>query len=306
MTPDNSSQEPKPAPARLTAFELLRQTWFFVNEHEVITRASAIAFAGMMAAVPFLAMLLTVLVQLLPDIGAEQTGGGIGALSVQQLDHALKSMFPSDAYLIIKEQIGRIQERPPVALISISVAITLWCASSVYRGMIDAINRIYGIVEARPYWRVWLLSIWMTMIQMAIVIGTLMLIILWPFAARQMGLDTTTWIWSDGVRWSLVFCAVMVSFALIFHMGPDVPQRHRWVTPGSFVGSLLFMLTCYGVKAYVQEFAQYDKIYGSLGGVMTLLLWFYLTSLVLLVAAEINRIVDYASKRRAECKAFRR
>jgi membrane protein len=296
---------PKP-PEQLTAGELLRLAWQFVFEHEVITRASAIAFSGMMAAVPFLAMLITIVVQFLPDMGPTNAGGGIGALSLEQLEEALKQMFPEGAYQIITDQIARIQSQPPAAIISISVAITLWCASSVYRGIIDAINRVYGVVEARPYWKVWLLSMVMTVVQMAIVIAALVAIILWPSLAGYFGLDTSSWLWGTGVRFLVAFGVVMISFALIFHMGPDVPQRHRWVTPGSIVGTLLFLLTCYGVKLYVSNFVEYDKMYGSLGGVMTLLLWFYLSSLVLLLAAEINRITHYACKRRREIREHRK
>lgn len=304
--PPSQDRLGKDGPQPVGVIELLVQMWRFVNEHEIITRASAIAFAGILAAVPFLALLLTVLVQFLPNIGAEQAGGGIGALSVEQLNDALRSLFPPDAYLIIRDQIARLQERPPVAVISISVAITLWCASSVYRGIIDALNRIYGIQEARPYWKVWLLSIWMTIIQMGIVICALVAIIFWPSMAAHVGLDTTSWIWSEGMRLLLASCMVLLSFALIFRIGPDVRQRHRWVTPGSVVGTALFLLCCYGVKLYAVNFANYDKMYGSLGGVMTLLLWFYVTSLALLCAAEINRIFEYAAKRREECRQHRR
>ncbi len=301
MNTSNGTEPPK----RLTVFELLRQTARFVSEHEVITRASAIAFSGMMAAVPFLALLLTVLVQMLPEIstGPIGAGGGIGTLSVQQLDGALQSMFPQEAYLVVKDQIARIQRQPPLTIISISLAITLWAASSVFRGIIDGINRVYGVVEARPYWRVWLLSMWMTVVQLAIVIASLLLIIFWPAVVQYFQLDGSAWLWTTGSRWFMVISAVMISFALIFHMGPNSAQSHRWVTPGSVVGTALFLMTCHGSRLYVQGFANYDKTYGSLGGVMMLLLWFYLSSLVLLIAAEINRIFDYAAKRRAEYKA---
>ncbi len=299
----NTPNLPEP-PKRLTAFELLRQTVRFASEHEVVTRASAIAFSGMMATVPFLALLLTVLVQLLPDVTAGPTGGGgIGALSVEQLEGALQSMFPQEAYLVVKEQIARIQQQPPVAIISISLAITLWAASSVFRGIIDGINRVYGVAETRPYWKVWLLSLWMTLIQLAIVIASLLLIIFWPAIVQSLELDASAWLWTTGSRWFLVGGVVLISFALIFHMGPHSAQQNRWVTPGSVVGTVLFLATCYGLRLYVQGFANYDQMYGSLGGVMALLLWFYVSSLVLLIAAEINRIVDYAAKRRAEYKA---
>jgi membrane protein len=278
---------------RLTAWQLLKQAWHFVNEHEVVTRASAIAFSAMMAAVPFLLMLITVFVQLLPDMSPGKTGGGSAAL-MEQLEIALKSMFPPEAFNVFEDQIARIQAQPPVAVISISVAITLWCAASVFISIIDALNHIYGVKESRPYWRLRIRAIGMVILQMLIVTVALIGIICWPNVAAYLGLDTTSWYYNTGVRWFMVVFVVMLSFALSFHMGPDVKQRHRWVTPGSIVGTGLFLLACYGLKAYLAGFAHYDKTYGSLGGVMALLFWFYISSLVFLLAAEINRIVDYA------------
>jgi uncharacterized BrkB/YihY/UPF0761 family membrane protein len=99
MTTSNSTALPR---KRLTAWKLLKQAWHFINEHEVVTRASAIAFSAMMAAVPFLLMLITIFVQLLPDMSPQRTGGGIGALTVEQLEEALRSMFPADAYTVIE------------------------------------------------------------------------------------------------------------------------------------------------------------------------------------------------------------
>lgn len=295
-----SGQTPALQPReRLTAWELLVQTYRFVNEHEIWTRASAIAFSGMMAAVPFLAMLLTICVHLLPDIRPGQSGDAVNALTVDWLTHFLKSMFPADAYAIIAEQIARIQQQPPVAWISISVAITMWCASGVFMGIIDALNHIYGVKETRPYWRLRLRAMGMTLVQIAIVLTALLAIIFWPQAATYLGLDMGKWWFSEGVTWLIIVLVVLTSFALSFHIGPDAKQAHRWITPGSIIGTLFFMATCYGVKRYVAEFAHYDRVYGSLGGVMTLLLWFYISSLVLLLAAEINRIIDYAVKRAA-------
>lgn len=301
VVPDSPPDFVPQTPGPLTVWEVLRQSWNFVNEHEIITRASAIAFSCMMAAVPFLALVVTVVVHLLPNLNPGRTGG-IGALSVTEMEQALQSMFPPGAYGVIADQIARLQAQPPIATISISLAITIWCASSAFRAIIDALNRIYGVKEARPYWRVWLISVWMTLVQTAILTGALLVIIGWPHVANWVGIDAGAWFFGTGIRWLVVVGVVMLSFALCFHIGPDVPQRHRWVTPGSIFGTLCFLCMCYGVRFYVLNFAHYDKAYGSLGGVMTLLLWFYLTSLVLLLSAEINRMVDFTAKRYAQCK----
>jgi membrane protein len=295
---------PPPLPGRPTAKGLLRQTWFFFFDHEIMTRASAIAFTTLTASVPLLAVVLIVLVQLLPDIGSsfDTSHTGLGVLMLQQLQVALQGLFPPEAYKVVEEQIARMQSSPPFGVLSVGLAVTLWCASGVFRAAIDAMNRIYGIVEQRPVWRVWLLSIWMVLIQTALMIGALLLFIAWPYFAGKMGLDAGGMLLSTTMRWTIIFSLVIVSFGLMFHMGPDVPQRHRWVTPGSVIGTLLFFATCFGLKTYVQNFAHYDRTYGSLGGVMIIFLWYYVNALVFLVACEVNRLCDFAAK---QCKEHR-
>src|SRR5262249_17529149 len=85
------------------------------------------------------------------------------------------------------------------------------------------------------------------------------------------------------------------SFALTFYVGPDAEQRWEWITPGSLLGTVVFLATSSGFRQYVQHFANYDKTYGSLGGVMVLLFWFWISSLVLLSAAQLNRVIEEAS-----------
>jgi membrane protein len=88
---------------------------------------------------------------------------------------------------------------------------------------------------------------------------------------------------------------VLLSFALSLYVGPDADQRWEWITPGSLAGSVLFMGVTLLFRVYVQHFANYDKTYGPLGGVMVLLFWFWISSLVLLGAAQVNKIIEEAS-----------
>ena len=88
---------------------------------------------------------------------------------------------------------------------------------------------------------------------------------------------------------------MLLSFALCFYVGPDADQHWEWITPGSLAGSIAFLLTSLGFRLYVHNVANYDRTYGSLGGVMVLLFWFWITSLVLLTAAQINKLIEDAS-----------
>ena len=280
----------------LTFLELVRRTWKVINQHEIMTRAAAVSFYAMLAAVPFLALVLTLAVQLLPSrflsSGQEDAGNAV----VRAFSQTLKTL-PPEAYQVIEDQITRIQEQPPVGLLSVGLAVTLWLASSLFLAIIDAMNATYGVVEERPFWKLRLTAIVMTIIQVIILLGSLVAIMAWPLILRAIGLSefgTAAYV-ATAIKWVILYVMVLLSFALAFFVGPDAEQHWEWITPGSLIGTPLFLLVSWGFRTYVQNFANYDKTYGSLGGVMVLLFWFWLSSLILLGAAEMNKVIENAS-----------
>jgi membrane protein len=119
--------------------------------------------------------------------------------------------------------------------------------------------------------------------------------VLWPQILGRLGLSAPAALLATAVKWVVVSLTVLLSFALTFYVGPDADQRWEWVTPGSIVGTIVFLAASYGFRVYVRHFADYDKTYGSLGGVMVLLFWFWISSLVLLTAAQMNKVIEDAS-----------
>jgi membrane protein len=163
----------------LTVPELVRRTGKVIVQHEIMTRAAAVSFYAMLAAVPFLALILTFVVQLLPDrLLADGTQGSTNPI-VQAFEQTLRTL-PAEAYQVIQDQITRIQQQPPVGLISVGLAILLWLASSLFLAIIDSMNVIYGVVETRPFWKLRLTAIVMTIIQAIILVGSLVAIVAWP------------------------------------------------------------------------------------------------------------------------------
>jgi membrane protein len=267
-----------------------------VIDNEVMTRAAAVSFYAMMALVPFLAVLLTFTIELLPDIhGPSDARISFGNVTVGELRETLKGFFPPAAYGVIENQITRIQRQPPTGLISMSLAVTLWLASSLFVSIIDAMDRIYGVTESRSFLRLRLTAMVMTIVQASILISSLVAIVAWPEIARAMGLSAPAAAVSTVIQWAAVVIMVMLSFALSFYVGPDADQRWEWITPGSLMGTAAFLVISVGFRVYVQRFGSYDRTYGSLGGVMVLMFWFWLSSLVLLTAAQMNKLIEDAS-----------
>jgi membrane protein len=275
---------------------LVVRTWEKIFENEIMTRAAAVAFYAMLALVPFLGLVLTIVIELLPDLrGPENARSGIANMTVGELRHTLRTFFPAEAYSVVEDQVTRIQKRPLVGLVPVSLAVTLWLASSLFVAVIDAMNRIYGVNDTRPFWRLRLTAMVMTIVQAIILVGSLVVIVAWPLIVQRLGISAPAAVLVTLVQWAVVTVMVLFSFALSFYVGPDADQRWEWITPGSMIGTLVFLLVSFGFRLYVQNLANYAKTYGSLGGVMVLLFWFWLSSLILLTAAQVNKLIEDAS-----------
>ncbi len=277
----------------LTVRELAVRTWHKINENEIMTRAAAVAFYAMLALVPLLGLIVTLAVQLLPDVSGQTPG--VGNLTVNQFESTLKTLFPPEAYRVVEAEVGRLQKSPPFGLISFGLAMTLWLASSLFVAIIDAMNRIYGVVETRSFLRVRVTAVLMTIVQSSLLVGSLLAIVAGPQIASWLGFSRPTVLLATALQWFGVTVLVLLSFALSFYVGPDADQRWEWITPGSLFGTALFLATSLLFRVYVQNFANYNKTYGSLGGVMVLLFWFWISSVVLLGAAQINKLIEDAS-----------
>jgi membrane protein len=280
----------------LSPRELVARTWRTMNDHEVMTRASAVAFYAMLAAVPFLGIVVLLIVQLLPDLTRPTGVRGLGDRTVAQLEAALGELFPNDVTTIVEDQIARIQREPPVALLSVGLLILLWSASSLYTAIIDATNRIVGVKERRSYVKLRLVAVLMAVLEATILAGSLVAIMAWSWILRKLGLSSTpAQALATAVLWLGLFVMVLLSFAVTFYVAPDADQRWEWMTPGSLLGTLSFLAASLGFRFYIEKFTHYDKTYGSLGGVMVLLFWFWISSVVLLVAAQLNQVIEEAS-----------
>ncbi len=280
----------------LSVRELVTRTYHAIDEHEIQTRAAGIAFYAMLALVPFIGLILFMAIQLLPDLtGQSSTGQDIGDQTVSQFQSTLAQILPKEATEEIQDQITRLKKEPPVGFLSFGLLVTLWLSSSIFVAIIDATNRIYGVQERRGIVKLRLVAIAMTILQASILIGSLLSVMAWSSLMTYLKLGGSASVVATAVQYLVIFLMVLISFALTYYIAPDANQKWEWITPGSFVGAGLFVVATVGFRIYVQNFANYNKTYGLLGGVMVLLFWFWISALVLLGAAQVNKIIEEAS-----------
>jgi membrane protein len=278
----------------LSPRQVLSKTWSGMVENEVMTRAAAIAFYAMLASVPFLALLITLAVQLVPADAL--VVHDVNNQAVSQFEATMQRMLPEQGAEVVTDQIKRIREDPPFGLLSIGLLVTLWTASSMFLAIIDGMNRMYDVKETRGFVKLRLTAILMTLIQAVILIGALVAIVAGPEILEWLGLGGSGayWLILAG-QWVALVCMVLLSFALTFYVAPDVEQKWVWITPGSLYGTILILAFTLVFRVYVQNWGNYQQTYGSLGGVMIVLLWLWVSSMVLLAAAQLNQVVEEAS-----------
>jgi membrane protein len=173
----------------------------------------------------------------------------------------------------------------------------VWAASGAMGSIVKAVNKAYDRLETRPFWKVRLISIVLVVASGLVTAGMLLLIVLGgplgnAIAKRAHLGGAWDWTWNL-VRWPLAFAVVLLFFALIYYLAPNKDQRNwKWVTPGSLVGSVIWLLLSALFALYTSFSGSYSKTYGSLAGGVILLLWLNYTAWAILFGAELNAELD--------------
>ena len=191
--------------------------------------------------------------------------------------------------------------------LSIGALAALWAGSNGMASVMSALNFAYDVADRRPWWKRRLLAILLTIGFALFILGALLLLVfgarIGSLVASALGLGglfTLAW---NILSVPIVVFFVLIGIALVYYLAPAAKQHWRWVTPGSTVALVLWLAMSFGLRLYVSRFADYSATYGSIGGVILLMLWLYLTGFVLLVGAEINAEIEHAAAARGAITA---
>ena len=217
---------------------------------------------------------------------------------VDDMFRTLGGFLPPEALTLITEQIVKISKSENGGLLSLGVLLAVSSSSAAMTAIIDTLNRAYGIEDRRAWWRVRLTAIALTVGVAIFILISFALILTGPTLATELaktwGLGPAfEWTWKI-LQWPVIFVMVSLSIAFIYRYAPDVKQEWIWLTPGSVLATTLWLLASLGFKYYVANWGRYTETYGILGAVMILLLWFYISGLVILIGAEMNVEIEHA------------
>jgi membrane protein len=218
---------------------------------------------------------------------------------VDEMFAMLGGFVPSEALTIITDQIRKISEGQEGGLLTVGMLMALWSSSAAMTSVIDTLNHAYDIEEGRSWWKVRLTAIALTIGLALFIMVSFALILVGPRAAEFIASRTAlgsafVWTWTI-LQWPLVFVLVSAGIAIVYYYAPDAEQDWVWLTPGSVAATTLWLIASLGFKYYVANMGNYTEAYGAIGGVMVLMLWFYISGLVLLLGAEMNAVIEHAS-----------
>ena len=200
---------------------------------------------------------------------------------------------------ILRTEMMRLANEDSGGILTLGVLGALWSSSAAIVSIVDSLNRAYDITEARPWWKVRLIALGLTVGTAVFVLVALSLVLGGPAVFERLGtLLGAGWLfeWSWMVlRWPMVFAMVSTAIGLVYFFGPDADQDWVWVTPGAVLATILWVLVSLGFKFYIARFTDYATTYGAVGSVIVLLLWFYVSSLAVLLGAEFNAEIEHAS-----------
>ncbi len=217
---------------------------------------------------------------------------------VDDVTGLLQPVMPGEAIEVIRDQMAKIAQGG-AAVVSLGLLGAFWSSSAAMGAIVSAMNRAYDIEDTRPWWRIRILSIVLTVGLALFVLLALTLVLAGPqladLATRWLGMPAVWgWIWKIG-QWPLVFALVSTGIGLIYYFAPDAEQEWVWITPGSFLATVLWLLASLGFRYYVVTFGDYTETYGALGGIIVVLLWFYMSALAIVIGAELNAEIEHAS-----------
>ncbi|HKO97176.1 MAG TPA: YihY/virulence factor BrkB family protein [Pyrinomonadaceae bacterium] len=270
---------------------LAGRLWKRLNDHDIFGGAAKLSYYFLLALFPLLLVLVTLL-GYFAEAGSDLRNNLIGYLG---------SVMPPSAIALVQTTLDEISQARGSGKVSIGLLAALWAASNGMGAISSTLNAAYGVSEHRPWWKVRLVSIVLTLALSVLIVLALALVLyggqIGERLAEHFGYGALFILIWKILQWPIALLFVMLTFNLIYYFGPSVrPQKARWCMIGTVIAVVLWLAISFGFRIYLHFFNSYSVTYGSLGAVIILMLWFYFTGLAILLGGEINSELENRSK----------
>ena len=258
----------------------LRDLYRATTEDNVFNGAAALGFYLTLALFPALIATMSI----------------IPYLPIAHVDQAIMDLLgqalPDQASGMVREVVGEVRGERRGGLLSFGLLGTVWATTTGIYAVMQQLNITYDVKEARSFLHARLVALGLSLLFEVLVIGAFSLIvmggILQDWIGNRYGFSGVLLTFFATFRWVVIVLALLLGLAVIYRYGPNVRERFVFITPGSVVGAALLIAASLGFSLYAGHFADYDATYGSIGAVITLMLWLYIAGLVILLGSEIN------------------
>jgi membrane protein len=282
----------------LTFGQLLKKVIAGINEDNLTGRAAELAFNFVLALFPLFIFLFSLL-------GVFATRGS--ALR-ENLFNYVYQVLPPAAAQVLGTTLHEVMSNASNGKLTFGIVLTVWFASGGMSSLFSALNGVYEVKEVRSFIKIRAISFVLTIAISVLIILALIVVLSGGYLADIVGAyyglrNAAVELWKI-LQWPVAIAFVTLAFSMIYYFAPDLEEQHwYWITPGSIFGVLLWIAASFAFRGYLHFFNTYSRTYGSLGAVMILLMWLYVTGFAFLMGGEINAQIEHAAARRGHPEA---
>ncbi|MFD4630645.1 YihY/virulence factor BrkB family protein [Streptomyces sp. NPDC058284] len=273
-----------------TPTELPKRSWMAVlkgtvkefKDDELSDRAATLTYYGILSLFPALLTLVSLL-------------GIVGRSASQEVLDSIQDLAPGAVRDVLSSAVKQLQGNAGTGSVMaiVGLLVAVWSASGYVAAFIRSANAVYDMPEGRPVWKVLPLRLGVTVVLMVLAVVSALIVVFTGGLAEEAGSllgvgGTALTVWSIA-KWPVLLVLVTIMIALLYWATPNAKVRgFRWITPGSFLALVIWMISSAGFALYVANFASYNKTYGTFAGVIVFLVWLWITNLAILLGLEFD------------------
>jgi membrane protein len=283
-------------PLKLTQFAIKK-----IGKDELSTRSASLSYYFLLALFPMFLFLVSL-------VGVF---AGPGSQLRESIISGLGRLAPGSASALVQSVINQTFKNSNGIKLAAGILGALWAASGGMGAVVVSLNVIYGVTETRPWWKQKLTIVGLTVTLAGLIIIALVLVLyggkVGQVIAAHVGLGQLFRMAWKVLQWPVSFAAMFLSFSIVYYYAPNLEERKwYWVTPGAVGGVVLWLIASLGFRIYLHFFNSYSATYGSLGAVIILMLWLYMTGFAILIGGEVNWVIENEDKKTAAFEVKKR
>jgi membrane protein len=265
------------------------RTYEEIGEDRLLAVAAGVVFYGLLALFPAVTAIVSMY------------GLFADASTINQHLSLLSGVLPGGGVGIVEEQINRIVSKGDAKLgfgFIFGLGLAIWSANAGMKAIIDALNVVYDETEKRGFIKLNLVSLSLTLGAILSLLAAIAAVVVIPLVLSWVGLGNFTEMLIRVLRWPALLLLVLLGLAILYRFGPSRQQpQWKWISPGSLVAAVLWLAGSGLLSWYLANFANYDQTYGSLGAAIGLMMWMWMSVIVILLGAELNAETEHQTAR---------